>query len=158
MLLPRYAHLPGTAAASRRLRAGRRRFIEIETATGDRAAPRVYLLDLEELTADTIYTSDARDAGRFIRLASAALELPAALNWRPDILHCHDWHAALAPVLNRAAGSARVARSVLTLHNVGYQGVFSASVLDEYPTPRLRSVCGSPSTSLSMSASYSEYG
>ncbi|MEO8463761.1 MAG: glycogen/starch synthase [Gammaproteobacteria bacterium] len=137
VLLPRYAHLPGAGVKLRRLRAGRHRFGEIETAAG-RAGPRVYLLELDELTADSIYTSDARDAGRFIRLASAALELPAALNWRPDILHCHDWHAALAPVLNRTAGGARLARTVLTLHNVGYQGVFAADVLEEYATPQLR--------------------
>ena len=138
VLLPRYAHLPGAGVTLRRLRAGRHRFGEIETAAGGRAAPRVYLLELDELTAESIYTADARDAGRFIRLASAALELPAALNWRPDILHCHDWHAALTPVLNQAAGRARVARTVLTVHNVGYQGVFAADVLEEYAPPQLR--------------------
>jgi len=137
VLLPRYAHLPGAGATLRPLRAGRHRFGEIQTVVGDRAAPRVYLLELGELTADTIYTADARDAGRFIRLASAALELPAALKWRPDVLHCHDWHAALTPVLNRAAP---VARTVLTLHNVGYQGVFAADVLEQYAPPRLRRV------------------
>ncbi len=136
VLLPRYAHLPGAGVRLRRLRAGRHRFSEIET--GDRAAPRIYLLELDELTAESIYTADARDAGRFIRLAAAALELPTALKWRPDILHCHDWHAALTPVLNRAAGSARVARTVLTLHNVGYQGVFAADVLEQYAPPQLR--------------------
>jgi starch synthase len=135
VLLPRYAHLPGTGATLRPLRAGRHRFGELQTAAGDRAGPRVYLLELDELTADSIYTADSRDAGRFLRLAFAALELPAALNWRPDILHCHDWHAALTPVLNRAAP---VAPTVLTLHNVGYQGVFAASVLEQYAPPRLR--------------------
>jgi len=138
VLLPRYAHLPGAGATLRRLTAGSHRFGEIETAAADRPAPRVYLLELDELTADSIYTADARDAGRFIRLAAAALELPAALNWRPDILHCHDWHAALTPVLNRAGSGAPVAPTVLTLHNVGYQGVFAAGVLERYAPPQLR--------------------
>lgn len=134
-LMPRYAHLAATGAPLRTPTAGRRRFAEIETRA-DSAVPRVYALDLDELTADAIYTSDARDAGRFIRLSSAALELPGALGWQPDVLHCHDWHAALTPVLNRAA--ARVAPAVLTLHNVGYQGVFADAVLDQYAPPALR--------------------
>ena len=138
VLLPRYAHLPGAGVTLRRLRAGRHRFGEIDPPADDRPGPRIYLLELDELTAQDIYTADARDAGRFIRLALAALELPSALNWRPDILHCHDWHAAMTPVLNRAAGGARVARTVLTLHNVGYQGVFAADVLEEYAPPQLR--------------------
>ena len=138
VLLPRYAHLQGPGVTLRRLRAGQHRFGEIEPAAGDRPAPRVYLLELDELTANSIYTADARDAGRFIRLASAALELPAALHWRPDILHCHDWHAALAPVLSRAAGATRRTRTVLTLHNVGYQGVFADDVLEQYAPPQLR--------------------
>ena len=138
VLLPRYAHLPGAGVTLRRLRAGRHRFGEIDPPAGDHAGPRVYLLELDELTAEDVYTADARDAGRFIRLALAALDLPAALNWRPDILHCHDWHAAMTPVLNRAAGGARVARTVLTLHNVGYQGVFAVDVLEQYAPPQLR--------------------
>jgi starch synthase len=47
----------------------------------------------------------------------------------PDIVHCHDWHTALVPVLLRADGTVP-SRSVLTLHNIGYQGVFPASAVD----------------------------
>ena len=46
---------------------------------------------------------DARDAGRFLRLADAAVALASAIDWRPDVLHCHDWHTALVPVLQRLA-------------------------------------------------------
>ena len=132
VLLPRYAHLGGAATKVRAVYTGPHQFAELDTGAGRRSAPRVYLLDLAELTGDGIYTGDARDAGRFIRLASAALELPDALDWQPDILHCHDWHAALTPVLNGGTTP-----TVLTLHNVGYQGIFDAIVLDEY-APHLR--------------------
>lgn len=138
VLLPGYAHLPGAGATLRPLPDGEGRYTELETGARNGAAPRVYLLDLGTLTDPGVYTGDARDAGRFIMLASAALELPAVLDWQPDVLHCHDWHAALAPVLNGAAGGAGVAPSVLTLHNVGYQGVFASTVLEEYAPPQLR--------------------
>ena len=49
-------------------------------------------------------------------------------SWSPQILHAHDWHAALAPVYLAAhgahAGTERRSRSVLTVHNLAYQGRF----------------------------------
>jgi starch synthase len=141
VLLPRYAHL---AAAGKPLRPvgrrGRPEFAQLDAVAG---RPRVYLVELGALAAETIYTGDDRDAGRFLRLAAGALELSTALGWRPDILHCHDWHAALVPVLRRATGDARLGRTVLTLHNVGYQGVFATRVLDDYGRPELRAAIAS---------------
>lgn len=68
---------------------------------------------------------------RFGFLTRAALQLCHELQWRPDIVHAHDWQTALAaaylkiwhwddPILGRAA-------SVLTIHNLAYQGVYSAN-------------------------------
>jgi starch synthase len=98
----------------------------------------VYLVDLAELTAGGIYTGDRLDAGRFMRLAGAALELGTALDWRPDVIHCHDWHAALVPALQRARPLVPAVPSVLTLHNIGYQGVFADDVLEDYGLAELR--------------------
>lgn len=74
------------------------------------------------------YLDNARRFGFFTR---AALQLCRDLNFSPHIVHCHDWQSALAPgylkiwhwndpVLGGAA-------SVLTIHNIAYQGVYSAS-------------------------------
>jgi starch synthase len=104
-----------------------------------RERPRVLLLDLAELTADSVYTGDARDAGRFLRLSAAAVALSAADGWRPDVLHCHDWHTALVPVFQRLEPKSS-ARSVLTLHNVGYQGVFADAILGEHGFAALEQV------------------
>ena len=71
---------------------------------------------------------------RFGFLTRAGLQLCKDLNFEPDIIHAHDWHTALAPayqkiwhwndaVLGRAA-------SVLTIHNIAYQGVYTAANLD----------------------------
>ena len=51
----------------------------------------------------------------------AAGELDA--DWRPDVLHAHDWHAAMACAYIAAAPAATVA-TVFTVHNLAYQGLF----------------------------------
>ncbi|WP_373976139.1 glycogen synthase GlgA [Chitinibacter sp. SCUT-21] len=43
--------------------------------------------------------------------------------WRPSVVHAHDWHAGLAPAYIAAVG--HPARTVFTIHNLAYQGVFS---------------------------------
>lgn len=78
------------------------------------------------------------NAERFALFSRAALEL-AKLVWRPDILHCHDWQAALVPVWLKTIyredpvlGSLPV---VLTVHNLGYQGIFPPGVLRRVGLP-----------------------
>ena len=65
---------------------------------------------------------------RFIFFARAVFEAARLACFKPDIIHCHDWQAGLVPVYLKTlyandpffAGT----RSVLTIHNMGYQGVF----------------------------------
>ncbi len=66
------------------------------------------------------------DAYRFAFLGRAALELSAALNWRPDVVHGHDWHGAPAIAWLDTAGAAddrfRGVSSLFTIHNLMHQG------------------------------------
>ncbi len=68
------------------------------------------------------------NAERFIFFARAVLELCIALDLRPDIVHCNDWQAGLIPLyLKKIYGTAdtlRRAKSIFTIHNLGYQGLF----------------------------------
>ncbi|HVN75445.1 MAG TPA: glycogen synthase GlgA [Thermoanaerobaculaceae bacterium] len=70
---------------------------------------------------------------RFAFFARAALAAVARLGGA-DVVHAHDWQAALAPLLLRHDGAARfampAAKSVLTVHNLAYQGVFPPWVLE----------------------------
>lgn len=84
--------------------------------------------------------SDYPDNGeRFGLFARAALEV-AKLVWRPELLHCHDWQAALVPVWQRTVYRNDPVLSalpvVLTVHNLGYQGLFPPAVLDVLGLPR----------------------
>ena len=80
----------------------------------------------------------ADNAQRFMLLSRAALEI-AKLDFHPDILHCHDWQAAMAPVLLKTsyAGDAafRGTRTVFTIHNLGYHGAFPPAVLSDVGLP-----------------------
>jgi len=98
--------------------------------------PRLYQIDAPGFFGSgAIYGGGEREARRFALLAHAALRLCAVLDWSPEIIHCHDWHAALLPVLlSNAYGRTRQLRgasSVLTIHNIGYQGVFAGTLAAE---------------------------
>jgi starch synthase len=70
---------------------------------------------------------------RFALLARAALEISDQL-FRADVFHCHDWQASLLPVYLRDSRFAP-AKTLLTIHNLGYQGLFEASALSEIGLP-----------------------
>jgi starch synthase len=64
---------------------------------------------------------------RFGFFSCSVFQLCRKLDWYPDILHAHDWPAALVPVFlkfaERSGGFGGTA-SVLTIHNLGYQGIY----------------------------------
>ncbi|MCL2318583.1 MAG: glycogen/starch synthase, partial [Treponema sp.] len=65
---------------------------------------------------------------RFTFFCRAVFQLCKKINWYPDVLHAHDWPGALVPVFlkfgERRGGFANTV-SVLTIHNLGYQGIYS---------------------------------
>jgi len=58
-----------------------------------------------------------------------------AEGWRPEVLHCHDWQAGLAPAY-LAYGGARDVGSVMTIHNIAFQGWAEASQLGALRLPQ----------------------
>ncbi|MGH8670948.1 MAG: glycogen synthase GlgA [Burkholderiales bacterium] len=76
-----------------------------------------------------------------LSLVAATLASEASpLKWRPHILHCNDWHSALAPAYLRYAPGQKSA-VVTTIHNLAYQGNFP---------PQLAAPLGLPASSFSM--------
>ena len=76
---------------------------------------------------------------RFAALAWIGAEIGKGLldGYRPDIIHGHDWQAGLVPVYLRVGASQRDARpgTVLTIHNLAFQGVFPAALLSALKLP-----------------------
>jgi starch synthase len=109
------------------------------------AAVEVYFIECAEYFARPyIYGPPGGDyidnARRYACFTTAALAaVPIIVGREPVLLHAHDWHTALAPVYLRThfAGDERYRpiRSVLTVHNAGFQGHFPPEVLADIGLP-----------------------
>jgi starch synthase len=79
----------------------------------------------------------ADNALRFGFLSRVAAHLGSAgspLEWRPEIVHCNDWPTALAPVYLHFEHAH--AGTVMTVHNLAFQGLFDAGLLERLELPR----------------------
>ncbi len=94
----------------------------------------VYLIDCPHyFHRRHIYTADADEDERFILFQHAVLKVLQRYHWAPDVIHCNDWSTALLPVFLRKTydwdrlfgGTA----TLLSIHNIGYQGRFHHATL-----------------------------
>ncbi len=103
---------------------------KIETEIMESHAPndvQVFFVRRDEyFDRSEIYGSDGRaykdNAERFIFFSKAAVELARRVIPAPDIVHVHDWQTALMPVFIRQRQLP--VKTVLTIHNIAYQGSF----------------------------------
>ncbi len=90
---------------------------------------QVYFVHIPELYGrKSLYTRDPDEHRRFIALQFAAMAICQRAGFAPDVVHCHDWQAALLPLLLKTVYAKDPvlggARSLLTIHNLNYQGSF----------------------------------
>ena len=74
------------------------------------------------------YTNLVDDIPRYCFFSKAALAALNYMDWIPDIVHCHDWQAALVPIYLRTLFKDTPvgrAKSILTIHNLRFQGVYN---------------------------------
>jgi starch synthase len=135
-LMPRYHEaLTGSAVAEMRVLGYECRLL---------AADSMLLLDCPGLylrDGGPYQTHDGQDwpdnALRFgvLSRAAALLGTPATpLDWQPQVVHCHDWPAALAPAYLHF--EPQRAASLMTVHNLAFQGNFDAVLLETLELPR----------------------
>jgi starch synthase len=96
----------------------------------------VYFIDCPELYhRDGIYTEDDDEHARFAFFSSAVIHTCQMFGFGPDVFHSNDWHAALLPFQARTLYEwddlFAHSRHLLTIHNIGYQGMFSDAVVDD---------------------------
>lgn len=105
--------------------------------TGKKNPVKVYFIDHEIFFGrDGIYGSPVEtdfidNARRFFFFSRAAFQLCRKIKWFPDVLHAHDWPSSPVPVYLKFAeripgskGEFKNTISVLTIHNLGYQGIY----------------------------------
>ncbi|NTV02918.1 MAG: starch synthase [Chlorobiaceae bacterium] len=75
-------------------------------------------------------------AEKLIFFSVGVLETLVRLGWQPDIIHCHDWHAGLVPLLAKTRYAEheffKKVKVVQTIHNVYRQGIFQAKLFQKY--------------------------
>jgi starch synthase len=133
-----YPHPPREAYRNMWIPLGQGYMVQIQQTTiqkGERAVT-YFFVQSELFDRDGIYGPPGGEFSdnhlRFAVLSMAALGVARNL-FRPDILHLHDWQAGLTPVYMREhfRGDPTFlgVKSLLTIHNLGYQGLFAPEVL-----------------------------
>ncbi len=79
------------------------------------------------LYGDTSFTPYMDNLERYSLLNKATLPLCKKLDWKPDVIHCHDWTCGFVPYLLKKDTSSFFSetKSVMTIHNLAFQGEFS---------------------------------
>ena len=98
------------------------------------------------------YLNLVDDIPKYCFFSKAALAALNYMNWIPDIVHCHDWQAALVPVYLRTLfkdSPVGRAKSILTIHNLRFQGV--------YNIPTIKYWSGLPDSVFNMGALQQDY-
>ena len=129
------APVPGLEALPLEL-GPRRGTLSVRRAIITGQAAEVWCLHCPEMyDRPGIYTAGADEPLRFAVLCRAALAACQQLGWAPDVVHAHDWHAAWLPLQVRLLATwdqlFAHTRTVLTIHNIGYQGSCDAGLLGD---------------------------
>jgi starch synthase len=114
-----------------------------EICTGTLGDVPVYYVDHAPTFSDrpVIYAGAYEDAARFVIFGALALAALDQIDWRPDVIHLNDWHTAImARWLRNLRRELRPPPTLLTIHNLDYQGVvyrpnlgWAASLLPQSP-------------------------
>lgn len=75
------------------------------------------------------------DCERFVFFSRAVLEMLPLIDWKPDIINCNDWQTAMIPVyynvMYKYHREYEGIKTVYTIHNIQYQGVYGREVVTE---------------------------
>lgn len=140
VVLPKYGSIPArflerlehvTSITS--LVSWRSRFCGIETLVHEGVT--YYFIDNEEYFKREGLYGHWDEAERFAFFSRAVLDILPHIDFQPDVIHCHDWQTGLIPVFlkthYREHPFYHGIRTMLTIHNLKYQGAFPYSVLGD---------------------------
>ncbi|MDR1322300.1 MAG: glycogen synthase GlgA [Gracilibacteraceae bacterium] len=140
VIMPKYAGIPQVyqdkmrSVARCKVDVGwRRQYCGLEELELD--GVRYYFIDNEYYFKRDGFYGYYDDGERMAFFARAVLECIRFMhNFKPDVIHANDWHTALIPVLLREICGSQPfyyeIKSVFTIHNLKYQGVYNLSVMD----------------------------
>ena len=97
----------------------------------------LYLIDGDPIRSKGVYSSDSVvDGYKYIFFSAAAVEMFRHINWIPDVLHSHDWHAGASVMKMKQIRSYspdyRHIKTLFTIHNLPYAGGNHPEILEKY--------------------------
>ncbi|MZQ87435.1 glycogen synthase GlgA [Paenibacillus sp. 5J-6] len=140
VILPKYGGIPAkyrsamTTAVTHDIYVGwRKQYIGIEVLEQDGVT--FYFVDNEYYFNRPGIYGYGDEAERFAFFCKGVIETLPLLDFQPDVIHCHDWQAGMIPVLLKAHYQHlpfySEIKTLTTVHNLKYQGVFSQSLFKE---------------------------
>lgn len=87
----------------------------------------IYLIDSEAFYGDKIYRGGGAEGEQYAFFCRAVLEALPRLDFKPEIIHCNDWHTAMLPMLAKTQYKGQMQGSLkylLSIHNIAYQGKY----------------------------------
>src|SRR5262245_58694340 len=127
------AAVPGAQNMELRLGNHRYGFSLLETQLPDSEVPLYLVHCPAAFDRPSIYTSAPDEYLRFLILQRAAIEGCQRLRFSPHVVHCNDWHTGLVPLMLKSIYAwdslFSQTRTVMSIHNVGYQGIFDAGTI-----------------------------
>ncbi len=114
--------------------------VQVDAYEGVLDGMPVYFLNGDPIRASgSVYSSNNKlDAEKYVFFALAALELPRQINWNPNVIHCNDWHTALAAygnLVKRWEDKKNRIASMITIHNLPFLGPDVKEILESYDLP-----------------------
>ena len=92
----------------------------------------VYFVDNEfYFGGDRVYGYAEGEAEKYAFFSLAVLELQQFMGFKPDIIHCNDWQTGLIPVLLKTRYGHMNIKTVFTVHNLKYQGIYGIDMLKD---------------------------
>ncbi len=140
VIIPKYGEIPKvyrdamkTVATCEVQLGWRKQFCGIQQL--DHLGVTYYFVDNEfYFKRNGLYGHD-QDAERFAFFCRGVLESLPLLDFRPDVIHCHDWQSAMIPLLLKAHYAQldffQSIQTVMTIHNLKYQGIFPSAWIQE---------------------------
>jgi starch synthase len=110
----------------------RKKYMGIRTLTSD--GIRYYFIDNEDYFGGPVYKGGDAESEQYLYFCRAVLSALPFIDFKPDVLHCNDWHTGMIPMLLRTQlGLTELGhiKTVFTIHNIKFQGVMGFKLMQD---------------------------
>ncbi|MDR2157257.1 MAG: glycogen synthase [Clostridiales Family XIII bacterium] len=120
-----------TVAASGVRLGWREKYLGVQTMEWN--GVRYYFIDNEEYFGGSVYKGGKAEDEQYLFFCEAVLAAVPLIPFKPDIIHCNDWHTGMIPMLLKIRDGLSVTRrSVFTIHNIKFQGMMGFEMIQDF--------------------------